>query len=594
MDKIEKNASKYKTKPYNHQLECINKFGRDQAFMLGAEQGTGKTWIIINNVADLWGSNDCDALFVVAPNGVHVNWTRKEIPAHMPDWVRYRAAPWRAGGRKAEKQAIEHLFEDAGDGELRIFTMNWEALQSPTGVKAAERFCGCFRRLMIVLDESDAAKNPRTERWKAIKKIKNYSYWRRTMTGTMSDGSPFSLFTQYNFLDESILGTDSYYAFKAEYSEMLTENHGLIKHIVGKKIAITDADRSAINEAAQSLLAMLYRNGREELMIPGQGILEAVECNNFERAIEKCTELKDQFSPKASAGKTNALKLINKIEEISAKQLRKASQAFAPGRLPQVVAKDDEGKPKYRNLDKLRELIAPHTFRVLKKDCLDLPDKIYKSLYFQLTKQQREIYDRAKEELRLEYDGIVTPFNKLVIIAKLAQITSGYYIHPLSEEPVRIPGEQPRLDLLADRCNAIAEERNKSIVWARYRVEIADIAARLREEGHKVVEYHGGVKKDARLEAIDSFEHGDAGVIVINQQAGGTGLTLVSAAYSHYFSNDYSLRNRLQSEDRNHRIGQKNNVVYYDYIAENTVDEQIVSALTNKIEVAEFITDFPK
>lgn len=489
--------TKFKTQPYKHQLECLNKFGRKKSFALLAEMGTGKTWIIINNIADLWSSNDCDAVLVFAPNGVHTNWTRLELPKHMPDWVRYRAAPWVATGRKAEKEEIERLYEPA-QGELRILTMNWEALQSKKGVDEARRFANCSRRLMIVCDESDSAKNPTAKRTKNLMELKKYSCWRRIMSGTPINNAPFDAFSQFSFLDETILQTTSFYAFKAEYAEMLQ---------------------------------------------PGNPLLENIKQKTRSRGT------------------------------------------------PQVVARGPGGRPKYRNLDKLSQLIAPHSFRVLKSECLDLPEKIHKTMVFSMTKEQIEVYKKAEKECRLVFENEETPFNKLVAVTKLAQITSGYYIHPLSEEPVRIEGDNPKLDMMTDRVNKIVESGEKVIIWARYRIEIEDIVRRLEKEGHEVVQYHGGVAKDDRTKAIDNFENGTAQVFVGNQQAGGTGITLVAASYVIYFSNNFSLRDRLQSEDRAHRIGQTKNVTYINIAAKGTIDMAVIAALTSKKDVADTIID---
>lgn len=489
------NASKYKTKPYRHQLDCLNKFGRREAFALLAEMGTGKTWIIINNVADLWASGDCDGMLVLAPNGVHSNWTRLELPTHMPDWVRYRSAAWYASPRKDDAKALNELYADAGSGELRILTMNWEAIQSKRGADEAHRFASCFRRLMIVADESDAIKNPTARRTKALMRLRHYSHWRRIMTGTPINNAPFDLFSQFAFLDETILQTSSFYAFKAEYADLLPAHSPLMRHI--------------------------SRGSRFK---------------------------------------------------------------------PQIVQKDKSGKKMWRNLDKLSALIAPHSFRVLKSECLDLPEKIYKTLHFDLTREQTAAYKKMEEECRvLMADGAETIFNKLVAVSKLAQITSGYCITPEGSEPLRIDGGNPKLDLLVERVAAIADEGNKVIVWARYRIEIADIVARLEAEGHTVVQYHGGVNKEDRTAAIEAFERGDANVFVGNQQAGGTGITLVAASYVIYFSNNFSLRDRLQSEDRAHRIGQTRAVTYINIAARGTIDETVVWALINKKDVAETI-----
>lgn len=489
----------FKTKPYEHQLFGLNTYGRRDFFALLAEMGTGKTWIIINNAAMLWGSGELGAVFVLAPNGVHANWTRLEIPRHMPDWVRLRAAAWTATPSKSEKAEIERLFKNPEDKSLRILTMNHEALQTKRGFEMAESFCRSFNNVMIVVDESDGFKNPAAIRTKNLMKLQKYSRWRRIMSGTPINNAPFDAFSQFLFLDEFILGTTSYYAFKSEYAEMLDSNNPLVKNIMAKS------------------------------------------------------------------------------------RMRGT---------PQIVAKGEGGRPKYRNLDKLSKLIAPHSFRVLKKDCLDLPEKIYKTLFFDLTKEQKAVYERAKNECRLVFENEETPFNKLVAITKLAQITSGYYLHPLSEnEPVRIPGDNPKLDLLEERVIKIVEAGKKVIIWARYRIEIEDIVKRINKAGIETVEYHGGVDKAGRVEAIEKFENGDVPVFVGNQQAGGTGITLVSASFMIYFSNNFSLRDRLQSEDRAHRIGQTENVTYINLAGKGTIDEHVIAALSGKKDVAETIID---
>ena len=184
-------------------------------------------------------------------------------------------------------------------------------------------------------------------------------------------------------------------------------------------------------------------------------------------------------------------------------------------------------------------------------------------------------------------NGEATPFTKLVAIGKLCQVTSGYFIHPELSEPVRIEGKNPKLELATERVKQLAEEGHKVVVWARYRAEIADLVEALRDL--RVVEYHGGVDTDDRQRAIDAFEGGDAQVFIANQQSGGTGITLNAASYVLYYSNNFSLRDRLQSEDRTHRIGQTKSVAYINLAAADTIDEIIIKALLNKQEVADTI-----
>lgn len=583
---------KFKTQPLRHQLDCLMKHGRSEYYALNSEQGTGKTWVIINESADLWSTGDCDGLLVFAPNGVHENWTLRELPKHMPDWVRWKAVAWTPLKTKKALAQIESLYHPALAGQLRIFTMNHEALQNKRGMEAAMRFAQSCTRLMIAVDESDGFKNPSTIGTKSLMKLKPLSKYRRIMSGTPINNAPFDAFAQYRFLDENILQTDSYYAFKAEYAELMDGRSHLIQNIVKKRVKLAPSERAAMNDELRAIKTLVVQNGRSELLEAFQPVENALSSDDFASVLSALERMEGMFSPAPSARKTQVLKHMRALSTRVAAHLKRLDSAFHPRRLPQIVERDKKkGRKKFRNLDKLARLIAPHTFRVLKSECLDLPEKIYKTLLFDLTPQQREAYKKARDECRIVLDGKELPLSKLAAFSKLAQITSGYYTHPDSEEPVRIPGPNPKLDILVERANSIIASGEQLIVWARYRIEIEDIVSRLQAEGHKIVEYHGGVGKQQRVENIDIFERGEADVFVGNARAGGTGITLIGAAYTIYFSNDFSYRSRAQSEDRNHRIGQTRNVVYMNIAAKDTIDIAVIDALEAKEEIADKIVN---
>lgn len=583
-------SPKFKTSPLRHQLTCLNRFGRMPAFALAAEQGTGKTWIIINNIAELWASGDVNGVLVFAPNGVHYNWDLIEIPKHMPEWVRYRVAAWSSSATKADRVRIDALFNETDASVVRIFLMNHEALQHKSGIEAAQNFAASCSKLMLVADESSAFKNPKAERTKQLLKLKRFSNWRRIMEGTLVPNGPFDAFSQYLFLDENILGTTSFYSFKNEYAEILQQGHPLLDHISGKKTRMTQAERDALEWNIDELDEAIARNGRADLIACCTGLRDAFATNDYEGVAVKNAELRGLFSPKASRAKTAVLQTMAAIDrKIAAHLAEVARSGFAKGRVPQIVERDRDGRPKYKNLDKLSALIAPFTFRVLKRDCLDLPKKVYKMAWFDLTAAQRLIYNKAEKENRLALNGEDTPFNKLVAQMKLMQITTGYYLHPDQEEPVRIDGGNPKLELLCERAKAVVAAGEKLIVWARFRIQIEDVVAALHAAEFRVVEYHGGIAKLARQTAIEDFERGDANVFVGQQQAGGRGITLVAASNVFYFSNDYALDHREQSEDRAHRIGQEREVLYTDFCARNTIDVECIEALRSKKVVSETI-----
>lgn len=261
----------------------------------------------------------------------------------------------------------------------------------------------------------------------------------------------------------------------------------------------------------------------------------------------------------------------------------RAKSAFAN---PQIVARDSKGMPKYRNLDKLQALIAPHSFRVMKAECLDLPPKVYQVRYFELDAAQMRIYTKLEDELRvqLEEDGEELTVTALARIVKLQQVTSGFV--NIEAAPALIPGtKNPRLALLEEVIEDVGHE--PFIIWARFTEEIRQICDLLRSLDVPFVQYTGATKDAERIAAIDALQNGRARAFVANPQAGGIGLTLTAAKSAIYYSNDYNLDTRSQSEDRNHRKGTTGDkILYVDLCASGTIDETIALALQRKNNMA--------
>jgi SNF2 family DNA or RNA helicase len=291
----------------------------------------------------------------------------------------------------------------------------------------------------------------------------------------------------------------------------------------------------------------------------------------------------------------------------------------------------------FKNIPDLRARLYKHAFRVRKEDCLDLPEKVYVRRRVELSKEQRRMYREMLEEsvtqLRIEARraGVTPPpgssfedelmyyvlagetleenleivtilaKNAAVRFLRLQQILGGFFP---GEEPVAIPGPNPRLKSLLD---LIAEESGKVIIWARFVPELHAIQTALEKaygEG-SVAPYHGGVKARDRDRGYEEFI-GKAGpdsepvtedqfkhrrFFVGQQRAGGYGLTLVVAKTMVYYSNDPSGGARLQSEDRAHRIGQRHNLTICDMEAENTVDSRLLSRLEEKKYMTHYILD---
>jgi len=244
------------------------------------------------------------------------------------------------------------------------------------------------------------------------------------------------------------------------------------------------------------------------------------------------------------------------------------------------------------NLDELTEKIDPYSYRVTKKECLDLPNKQYSQVRVTMSKDQKKIYEDMKASFRAELDEGVTITAPLALtrLLRLQQILGGFVNDEFSETHV-IPGKNPKLDALMYDLEDVPDDVSVGI-WARFRAEIECITDKLKEVYGKgsAASYYGGVKTEDRMKIIERFQAGDLRFFVGSPAAGAHGITLTKGSLVYYFSNDFSLENRIQSEDRFHRIGQVNKVNYKDIVVPGTIDIHVLSAHKKKQGFADTVT----
>ena len=239
---------------------------------------------------------------------------------------------------------------------------------------------------------------------------------------------------------------------------------------------------------------------------------------------------------------------------------------------------------KFQNLAELSDTLKNFSYRVLKEDCLDLPDKIYMKRQINLTPDQNKLYDQMKKEALAILNGKrVTTVNALTQLMRLHQITCGHFT---ADDGTTQPIKNNRIDELMD---VLEEIEGKAIIWAHYQYDIKSIIKEIvKVHGPgSIVDYYGLTPQDERQKNIKKFQDDPrCRFIVGTPSTGGYGITLTAANTVIYYSNGYDLEKRLQSEDRAHRIGQKKSVTYVDINADNTVDEKIVKSLRKKINIA--------
>jgi SNF2 family DNA or RNA helicase len=486
--------SKYIPKlPYfDVQRESLRRGWDKQSFGYLLDMGLGKSKVLLDNICILYEFSTLRRVLIVAPKSVCLNWVKNEIRKHVPDRIigQTRVISWHNGNR--DRALVDYP-------GLTILVVNVEAISSSTlTVNFCEKFLKMGQCLMAV-DESSTIKNYDSSRTKRITKLGRKAKWRRILTGTHVTKSPMDVFSQFEFLEPSCLGYESFFAFRAKFS-------------ISKKISI----KAGVDP----------RTGEE----------------------------------------------------------RRREVSVVSG---------------YRNLDDLRERMAPYCIIARKEDCLDLPPKMFQTRTVEMTEEQSRIYSALRDEASAEImDGSFVSYTiALVKILRLQQILCGHVVDEKGQG-YSIPTKRP--DVLEE---LIDETDGRMIIWCRFRQDVEIVSQRLREIKRSFVQFHGGTPDAQRADAVWRFQGEFDGetcpdrervdFFVGTPDAGGRGLTLTAARNVVYYSNNYDADKRMQSEDRAHRIGQTGTVSYTDLICPETVEEGIVESLRTKKSLAEIMSEGP-
>ena len=236
----------------------------------------------------------------------------------------------------------------------------------------------------------------------------------------------------------------------------------------------------------------------------------------------------------------------------------------------------------YRNIDELSQRISRWSYRVLKEECLDLPEKIYTTRSVPLTPDQIKYYNELRNDAFtfVEEGGLVTAQEVITKMLRIQQVLAGHLKND-DHEMIDIPTR--RIDTVLE---CIEETDGKVILWSRFRYEMKALKDAL-EKAHgpgTAAMFYGDTPTPERQEIVRRFQDpNDPLRFFVSNKTGAYGITLTAANTVIYVSNDFDLETRVQSEDRAHRIGQRKPVTYIDLIADNTIDERIVQALRNKM-----------
>lgn len=232
------------------------------------------------------------------------------------------------------------------------------------------------------------------------------------------------------------------------------------------------------------------------------------------------------------------------------------------------------------NIDYLTEKIAPYSFQISKKECLDIPTKQYYSYDYSLTEEQWEEYDKTKERFLLEVKEW-KPETIYRLFTATQHVVTGRKVITNSNEKMVTKDffnediENPRIQCLLEIVNKIGKE--KCIIFCKYQNEVDTIMKLIKN----CVEFTGRISQKNRQINREKFKN-DVQYLVANKQCGAYGLNLQFCHNIIFYSNDFDLGTRAQAEDRVHRIGQKHKVNIYDIIALDTIDKMIYDCIIKK------------
>lgn len=580
----------------------------EAAWGLFWEQGCAKTRPTIEDAERCYHESICDSLLIIGTAEAATNWVSDELPEWLsPDLYkrsRIHLYQTKKAATKGHQRELAALFRHKG---FRILSMSYDALCTDRGRDAAwELLKG--RRCYMVIDEAADIKTEDTKRAKKVHGAGPYAVRRRALEGTPITQGPFDVYSIIKFLDPLFWernGFGSFTAFKNHFG------------------VFVDLQESAQGYGAMVLYARPCGHPDEQGKLPvarRDGTVRMAKPNALGRVV-------------AEDGDITRYVMVNRTQGPAVER-----PVREDGTVPfhNGDSRRFQHLKSYRRLDELTTLLKKISSRMLKEDCLDLPPKLYEKVRFDLSPEQRALYDQMKAQQMAWLDSgkscpgcegtgwaMADLFNtgelqrfecsmcggvgkvdartataELPIVRdlRLQQIAAGYVpvdnfgvdADGMPPEPLHIiPGPNPRLEAL---IHLMERNPRKGILWGNYRYDIDLMMKAAQELGRKVVQYDGRIGPEERLANKNAFQHGDVDIIVASS-AMSRSVTVHAAWWMAYYNNVPRLRFRLQSEDRAHRAGLDHPLTIYDLIANDTIDEKWIENLRGKRKVARQVQD---
>ena len=411
---------------------------------------------------------------------------------------------------------------------MKYLIVNTESFQSGDVPECVKTYITKYRNSFLVLDESSKIKSNRalpaakkSKRTQAIQKLNKFGH-RCILTGTFISKSPVNAWDQMEFLKKDYFHEDIY-SFENKYCIM-------IRLPIGRGI------RTLITE---EIYNNIYKSLHKTYKLRGADGLQS------------------QMETYVSRFSVSQRKLMWIMEH----------KEFSP----------------FMNVEDVFKRIENVCMIVKKKDALDIPDKVYKTISIPASAEMEKLYKQLVDTGFT--DDIAVAGNGISMYHRLQDVVNGYIpVEDPDEEGSVILNRQAsniKIETLLDELEDIDLNEHQVVIWSNRKLFLHDIAIALQKEDIECAVYDGDTSQKTRAKIQEDFESGKIRVFVANQKSGSFGLDWIKKAdYEIFCANDYSVETREQAEDRIHRggIGDVKKTII-DIVVAGTVDEKVTANL---------------
>ena len=507
-----------------HQETAFQKYKDSNNIAVFWTMGRGKTKLAIDIAEHKYRQGDIDRVVIIAPNTVHTQWITEELPKHAT--LLGATFAYSSNTTKKFIRALDNfLFSCDHTAGLRWLAIHIDALITERIDSVLKRFVVPGRTLWIV-DEASRIKNFKAKRTaKAIKLHKQFGGPAMILTGTALAKRPSDVWAMCEFLDHKLLN-QNFTSFEAQYSVLIKNTYEVnIKGGAGKK------------------------------MVEVEGPINDIQWN---RVLNSVCSLMAQGHSEAYSISYTASKYKMKPYDV---QYVYETKNFTP----------------FRYIDKLKERMAPFATFVEPKDDIQLPEKVYRTIYFDLEPEKVKLLTELRKYAVTVYnDEVMTLSNKAALHTKALQICGGNFAPVDSEGPAQpIKCANRKLTYILDTLDELGDLQ--FLVFAVFTAEIEALYEALSKQVTCATLY-GKTPKEARDQIIDAFKAGKTQCIICNPSVAGYGLNLQNASVQIWYSRGYANEDRIQAEGRSHRFGITESPVYIDLVYDCNFEKKVLEA----------------